>query len=581
MEGIELGMPQNHGQEAHRVAPQTYGSPFFDGPAADVERPPSAKYLDADGPQPSDPESNGRVHARKRSRLGRCLSQVAFTSRMTLRFFGVGLMVVFLLIAILRWPAPIVEVHSKRDSVMCMLFVVGLLCVAMEDAVGINKSAIMLLLAATMWTLLAVGFHPNKSETGARTLHHELNRGLRDVGSVILFLLPAMGVVETVDHFEGFALVTKIIRRGMNGQKFRLMPIICVLTFFLSSVIDNLTSTIVALKILRHVVADDDEYRCMCGGLVVIASNAGGAFSPIGDVTTTMLWIQGKITPASTVVWLILPSFVAGTLPLAGAYYQLRRAEAPPRPAAKTAKSPKHKSYEHEPLKFGAPDEAVGEEITTEKILVLAVGLGSILMVPVLKMMCGVPPYLGMLLALGVMWLFTDALGDKSEAARAAGHGAAEAEHPAEHQGIIAALHKIDLTGLFFFTGVLLAVGALDSAGILHRYGESLVHVVGDNPVPLCTLLGISSAFVDNVPLVEGAIDMFRETEADAPLWQLVALAAGTGGSILSVGSIAGVTFMSMEGVSFLWYCKRISCLAFTGFIAGIATYQLERTVFA
>lgn len=219
---------------------------------------------------------------------------------------------------------------------------------------------------------------------------------------------------------------------------------------------------------------------------------------------------------------------------------------------------------EEEPLK--------PEPITSTQILSLAIGIVVILLVPVLKIVSGLPPYLGMLLALGLMWLISELLHFDTQSMDDHGHGAIP-------RGVAAALHKVDLTGLLFFTGVLLCVGALDSAGVLTMYATMLVNSVGHSPVALCTFLGISSAIVDNVPLVEASIDMFKDVPTDDRLWQLVALAAGTGGSMLSVGSIAGVTLMSMEGVGFLWYCKRITPWAFLGFIFGIGAYQLQYTL--
>lgn len=521
-----------------------------------------------------------------------------------------GLMLI-LLMATLGWPAGLVYNENIRSHVMSIMFLIGLLIVALEDVIGINKSAIMLLLAATMWTMLAVGFDPTESEAGAHQLHHELNRGLRDVGSVILFLLPAMGVVESIDHFDGFQIVTVAMKAAMAGRKERLMPIICILTFFLSSVIDNLTSTIVALKILRRVVPHEDDFRRELGGLAVIAANAGGAWSPIGDVTTTMLWIQGKITAPRTVTGLFFPSLVSGLLPLLGVCWAKRRrietgkeiiipdprgglpnyARSPPSSPSNRRSPPRRTNLqtpsnlegdedletpaselEAAPLRseFGVdlPDDA----ITSTKVLALSIGIFVILLVPILKMWTGLPPYLGMLLALGIMWLLSDLLQFDQSPGNEKGHDLAP-------RGVIAALYNVDLTGLLFFTGVLLSVGALDSAGVLHEYATMLVNRTGHSPVALCTLLGISSAVVDNVPLVEASIDMFEDVGPDDRLWQLLALAAGTGGSILSVGSIAGVTLMSMEGVAFLWYCRRISLWAFVGFILGVLAYQAQHAI--
>ncbi|CAJ1373753.1 unnamed protein product, partial [Effrenium voratum] len=255
----------------------------------------------------------------------RILNTAAYTARGLVRLLGIGMMIFVLVIAIMNWPPWVIESDHARVQVMSMLFAIGLFIVAVEDIVGINKSAMMMVLAAVMWTFLAVGYHPNNSKAGYMELHDELNHGLEEVGSVLLFLLPAMGVVESIDHFDGFALVNMTIRRAIEGRKDRLMPIICILTFMLSSVIDNLTSTIVAVKILRRLAPDNQEYRQLCGGLAVIAANAGGAWSPIGDVTTTMLWIQDRISAVQTVLWLFFPSLVAGVLPLWGLRCQAAR----------------------------------------------------------------------------------------------------------------------------------------------------------------------------------------------------------------------------------------------------------------
>jgi len=457
----------------------------------------------------------------------------------------------------------------------------------MEDVIGLNKSAVTLILAATMWTYLAVSFRPLKSEQGANTLHHELNRGLQDVGSVVLFLLPAMAVVESIDHFHGFAMVTVGIRKIMAGRKARLMPIMCIITFFLSSVIDNLTATIVALKLLRHLAARDADFRQSCGGCVVLAANAGGAWSPIGDVTTTMLWIHGKITTGKTISWLFVPSLVVAVLPLVGIYWQTTKAIPPTPQSSKSAggrcfsqleeeseKAEGGKLTQQEPLRFAGQGEA-HEEVTVMRALVLTVGVLLILMVPALKISTALPPYLGMLLALGLLWLIADFL--ELEAPEGDG-GNSPHEHGAV--GIVAALHKVDLTGLLFFTGILLAVEALNSGNVLTTYAIYIKSICGDSDLAVATLLGVFSAVVDNVPLVEASMGMFRERPEDDAMWQLVALAAGTGGSMLSVGSIAGVTFMSIENIGFAWYFRRISSWASLGFLGGILTYQLQRAIF-
>jgi len=493
---------------------------------------------------------------------------------------GLGVAAVIFVLAFMSWPTYMIEDHASHQTIIAILFLTGIILVALEDVVRLDKSAVMLVFAGTMWTFHAVSFHPTVSHIGHVKLHHELEKSLADVGSIILFLLPAMGIVESIDHFHGFSFVTAAILGTTGKSKAgRLMPIMCFLSFFMSSVIDNLTATIVALKILKHVVPNNKDWRHSCGGLVVVAANAGGAWSPIGDVTTTMLWIQGKVSARGTMAWLFLPSFVAGVVPLAGIWLQARWC------AEQAA----------EDAEIGDKQAAVEQEqpaVSRKSILALALGVVCILMVPVVKMVTGLPPYLGMLLALGLYWLITDCMGFESHKLHteseldlddekdeiACEELAAEEHHPHGSVGVPAALHKVDLSSLLFFTGVLLAVATLDNAGVLKLYASWLENVTGGSTVLMTSLLGVSSAVVDNVPLVQASIQMFEEP-VDSPVWQLVALCAGTGGSMLPVGSVAGVTLMGLEGVGFLWYTKRISLWAAVGFALGIATYQLERVL--
>lgn len=496
-------------------------------------------------------------------------------ARLWAKVLGIGVIAVFFTIALMQWPLQLVDDKHMQAVVMSTLFLAGLVLLVVEDHVNVNKAAIMLMVSTAMWIFLAVSYHPNSSREGREELEHELARGVKDVGSIILFLLPAMGVVESIDHFDGFAVVTHLIVKTIGKRKDMLMPVLCVLTFFLSAIIDNLTATIVSLKILRNVAGDDRHLRHTIGGLMVIAANAGGVWSPIGDVTTTMLWLQDKISVTNTLLWLFVPSLVAAVVPLLGLCWQTRRAAA--REQLAERQSPVE-DQEH-----GGP-----AELTYAKVVVLCLGLACILMVPALKMATGLPPYMGMLLALGIIWFVTDTktfrhLVHLPEACPEQEEGATP-HTPVEprfgDEGVSEALHKMDLTGLLFFAGVLLVVGALNTAGVLRGYADLLIRICGNRPELICTLLGMSSAVVDNVPLVQAAITMFADTPIDDPLWQLVALAAGTGGSLLSVGSIAGVTFMTMEGVGYVWYCRRVSFWAATGFGLGLVTFQLERLVF-
>lgn len=473
--------------------------------------------------------------------------KVATTS--TRRLMKISSLILFALVflfAFLGWPSKVIEDEAIHRNILGVLFLTGIILVALEDVVRLDKSAIMLLLASVMWTYHGAGEHPTKSHEGHEHLSRELGKGLVDVGSVILFLLPAMGLVESVDHMGGFAGITNYLVKRTKDQPGRLMPMICFLAFFLSSLIDNLTATIVCVKILQRVVPHRQEWRHACGGLVVVSANAGGAWSPIGDVTTTMLWIQHKVSTFGIVQWLFSPSLVAAVIPLLGIWWQASRKEA-------------GKEDEH------AKQEEVSIHTSKSTTLVLLAGMICILAVPVVKMVTGLPPYLGMMMALGIFWLVTEIAQLDEEPA--AGHG---------KSGVPAALHKVDLSSLLFFIGVLMAVSTLDSAGVLSRYALFMQSVTGGNPTTLAALLGVSSAVVDNVPLVQASIEMFEEP-MDAPLWQLVALSAGTGGSMLAVGSVAGVTLMGLEGVGFLWYTKNISPWALLGFASALGTYQLQR----
>jgi len=555
-----------------------------------VSPPIAGEVTIAEGPRPVGRLAGLGSEVIKRSPT---VAQTAFATRRALKAAGIIFLVVVFVLALIGQPRRIIDEVETKANLMSALFLVGLVLVVLEDHVGVNKSAIMLMVSATMWTFLAVGFHPHESHQNHEALKEELERGLKDVGAIILFLLPAMGVVESIDHFDGFAVVTRIILQTTGGRREPLMPILCFLTFFLSAIIDNLTATIVSLKLLRHVAGSDRHLRHAIGGLVVIAANAGGAWSPVGDVTTTMLWLSDKISVTRTITWLFVPSMVAGVSPMVGIWWELRRHERRNEAERRRMEDLADNENSRSESTHSEATCPVLPEVTRAKILVLVLGVLCIFMVPVLKMTTGLPPYLGMLLALGILWFVTDTAAFHSLAdlpklsldleaegtprTRASSHFAAP-----EPGSVVEALHKMDLTGLLFFAGVLLAVGALDAAGVLDSYAKMLVKLCAGSPVAITSLLGVSSAVVDNVPLVEASINMFGETTpTDDPLWQLTALAAGTGGSILSVGSIAGVTLMTMEGVGYLWYCRRVSLWAALGFAGGIGTYQLERLLFA
>lgn len=481
-----------------------------------------------------------------------------------------------------------------QTSAMSSLFLIGLTVVALEDVLGINKSAVMLGLATMIWTVLAVQYHPMNSSIGAHKLEKKLDEGLVEIGSVVLFLLPAMAVVESMDHLGGFTLITLAMRRCANRGSDSFLYAVTLTTFFLSSMIDNLTATIVALKILRHVVPDSHlERRHFCGGLVVVAANAGGAWSPVGDVTTTMLWVHGNISAKMIILRLFFPSFIAGIVPLvATSMYRCWQAKSAGGVRNMCSRSSSHVRDDVETMEMVGFSESEDKEASWFGIFALLLGVVCVLLVPVLKTFIGIPPYLGMLLGLAIFWLVSDAVlqlfGPAQNSKPSSGLKGArdfveeELAQPAivpSRQGVVAALPKVDLKGLLFFTGVLLCVGALNAAGALKDYADFLVVHFGSSPVKLASVLGVSSAVVDNVPLVQAAIDMFDDKPRDHILWHLIALASGTGGSLLSIGSVAGVTLMSMEGVGFLWYARHITPLATLSFSAGILAFSLQQLI--
>jgi Na+/H+ antiporter NhaD/arsenite permease-like protein len=490
-----------------------------------------------------------------------------------------GFVLVVTVFAVTHWPWEWIDEDSTAAGFMVALFGAGLLLVILEDHVGVHKSAVMLMVSSAMWTYLAVGYK------GHEELESKMEPGVFNVAEIVLFVMPAMGVVESIDHFDGFALVTRGIQKVSNGRPGILMPMLCLMTFFFSAVIDNLTATILALKILSLMLPKDKDrvMRHIIGGLVVLAANAGGAWSPVGDVTTTMLWLHEKVTVPSLVCWLFLPSLVAGVLPMAGLFWELRKEMRQRTAAEEASKAQRMEEGDHSRAISQATQTA---PVTCANVLVLLLGIGSILFVPVLKMVTGIPPYMGMLAALGIVWFVTDthafhrlARPNREVDSAITPEDAGFVAPP--HGGVIEALHKMDLTGLLFFAGVLLAVSALNAAGVLQMYAEWLVRLCDNSPFAIATFLGVSSAVVDNVPLVQAAISMFDDLPVNHPLWHLVALAAGTGGSILSIGSIAGVTLMTMEGVGYIWYFKKVSLWATLGFIGGIGTYWLEYNCFA
>lgn len=419
-------------------------------------------------------------------------------------------------------------VAANQDVAMALLFGIGYAGIIFEESLAFNKSGVGLIMAVSLWIVRSIGAPSTDIAVS------ELQHASTEVSEIVFFLLGAMTIVEIVDSHQGFKLVTD----NITTRKPRtLLWVVGFVTFFLSSILDNLTSTIVMVSLLRKLVPPS-EFRKILGGVVVIAANAGGAWTPIGDVTTTMLWIHGQISTVETMKGLFIPSFVSLAVPLALL------------------------SLTSEASGTG-PDSSnvmASEQMAPRGQLVFSVGIGALIFVPVFKSLTGLPPFMGMLLGLGVLWVLTDAIH----------FGESERQRLKVPQ----ALSRIDTQGALFFLGILLSVSSLEAAGILRELANYLdAHI--PNIELIASSIGVVSAIIDNVPLVAATMGMYDLTSfpQDSEFWQLIAYCAGTGGSMLVIGSAAGVAFMGMEKVDFFWYLRKVSGFAFAGYAAGIAAY--------
>lgn len=420
-------------------------------------------------------------------------------------------------------------VAANQDLAMALLFVIGYAGIIFEESLAFNKSGVGLLMAVSLWVIRSIGAPSTEIAVS------ELSHASAEVSEIVFFLLGAMTIVEIVDAHQGFKIVTDNIK---TRNPRLLLWVVGFITFFLSSVLDNLTSTIVMVSLLRKLVPPS-EYRKILGAVVVIAANAGGAWTPIGDVTTTMLWIHGQITTVQTMKGLFLPSAISLAVPLA---------------LMSLTSEANGKGQD-------SSDVLASEQMAPRGKLVFSVGLGALIFVPVFKAVTGLPPYMGMLLGLGVLWILTDAIH----------YGESEKRKKLK---VPQALSRIDTQGALFFLGILLSVSSLEAAGILREIANYLdAHV--QNSELIASAIGVISAIIDNVPLVAATMGMYDVTSfpQDSEFWQLVAFCAGTGGSMLVIGSAAGVAFMGMEKVDFFWYFKKVSGFAFAGYAAGIAAY--------
>jgi NhaD family Na+/H+ antiporter len=419
---------------------------------------------------------------------------------------------------------------------LVLIFVVTYAAIAFEHPLQVNKSASALLGAGLLWSVYVW------MAADAQAVGHELSETLVGTAQIVFFLMGAMTIVEVVDAHEGFDVITSRIR---TQRLTVLLWLISWVTFFLSAILDNLTTAIVMVSLLAKLLAKRED-RLYFAGIIVIAANAGGAWSPIGDVTTTMLWIGGQITPANIVQTLFLPSVVNLLVPLLIVTWQLRgqRVEAPP-PSALNATA-------HTTSAF-------------ERNLMFFLGLGVLVAVPAFKTITHLPPFMGVLLGLGLLWLVGDLVHKDKPA---------EVRQPLD---LSAALSRIDLSSIVFFIGILLAVATLEHTHVLSALAQWLDHTVGRIDV-IVMIIGVFSAIVDNVPLVAASMGMYDMAQypTDHFLWEFLAYCAGTGGSILIIGSAAGVAAMGIEKIDFMWFVRRISWLALAGYIAGALVYIAE-----
>ena len=409
-----------------------------------------------------------------------------------------------------------------------VIFILGYLAIAFEHPLKINKTASALLTGVLVWTVYAIS-------TGDAS---ELGHHLASTSEILFFLLGAMTLVELVDAHQGFYFVSRLIK---TDKVIKLLWIVGLITFFMSAVLDNLTTAIVMVTLLRKLISNK-ETRKYFVGIVVIAANAGGAWSPIGDVTTTMLWIGGQISATGIMQGLFLPALVSLIVPLIIASYVLKK-ESIGQPVALEALS--------------STEERDG------KIMLFA-GAGSLIGVPIFKTLTHLPPYMGILLALGLVWILSELLHSEKD------------EEAKKHLSVGYALTKIDTSSILFFLGILLAIGGLESFGYLHALSDQLAHALGNQNL-IVTIIGLASAVVDNVPLVAATMGMYSLTDfpMDHVMWEYLAFCAGTGGSILIIGSAAGVAVMGMEKIEFGWYLKKIGFLALLGYFAGAGLYLL------
>jgi Na+/H+ antiporter NhaD/arsenite permease-like protein len=420
--------------------------------------------------------------------------------------------------------------------VICVVFVLGYAAITLEHPLKINKAAIAMLTAAICWAILALG-----SEDKEGVIHF-LGEHLGEVSGILFFLLGAMTIVELIDAHDGFEIITQRIK---TTNKRKLVWLVSIISFFLSAALDNLTTTIVMITLLRKLITNKNE-RLLFTGLVVISANAGGAWSPIGDVTTTMLWIGGQITASNIVIQTIIPSLVCMLIPtfLISLKFTGHVEKLEIEPNQNFTVSSRHRNT------------------------VFWLGVSSLIFVPIFKTITHLPPYMGILFGLGAMWVFTELIHSGKDE---------------EEKGLLSvnhALRKIDTPSILFFLGILLSIAALQATGVLTSLAGWMNTAIGNINV-IVIAIGLLSAVVDNVPLVAAAQGMYTldQFPTDHYFWEFLAYSAGTGGSALIIGSAAGVAAMGLEKIEFFWYLKKITWLALVGFFSGAIVFILQHYI--
>lgn len=419
-------------------------------------------------------------------------------------------------------------------TTLLLIFLIGYTAITLEHSLKINKAATALITGILCWTVY-ITLSTDKEMINESLVHH-----MGELSGILFFLLGAMAIVELIDAHDGFDIITTRIRQT---RKVPLLWVISLLTFFLSAVLDNLTTTIVMVSLLKKLIKGDED-RMLFAGMVIISANAGGAWSPIGDVTTTMLWIGGQITAPNIIATLIVPSLACLGIPLLILSFRLKG----------------HVERPSEPI--NGDDKKLSPR---QQSIVFFSGLIILILVPVFKTFTHLPPYMGILLGLGILWLLTEIL-----------HGGKDDED--KHAlSVVYALRKIDTPSVLFFFGILVSIAALQSAGILAEMATWMTTTIANENLTGLTF-GLLSAIVDNVPLVAAVQGMYPLSTypTDHYFWELLAYCTGTGGSALIIGSAAGVAAMGIENISFFWYFKKISLLALVGYLAGAGVYMLQ-----